>query len=142
KISDNPRANRDPMWIGDTVYYVSDKDGKFNLYAYDTTNRRTTQITQNRDWDIRWPGSDNTSRIVYERDGEIEVFDVGSKRATRLSINVPDDGVHKRRRQVSVANLITSYSLSPKGERALFAARGDIFSAPVEQGSVRNLTMS
>src|SRR5690606_2708700 len=80
KISDDPRANRDPMWIGDTVFYVSDKDGKFNLYAYDTTNRRTTQITQNRDWDIRWPGSDNTSRIVYERDGEIEVFDVGSKR--------------------------------------------------------------
>ncbi len=142
KISDNPRANRDAMWIGDTIYYVSDKDGKFNLYSYSTGNRRTTQVTQNRDWDIRWPSSDNSSRIVYERDGELEIFDIGSGRATRLSINLPDDGVHKRRRQVSVSNLISSFSLSPKGERALFAARGDIFTTPVERGSVRNLTMS
>ena len=142
KISDGPRASRDAMWIGNTIYYNSDKDGKFNLYAYDTGSKKTTQVTKNRDWDIRWASSDNQDRIVYERDGELEVMDVGSKKTSKLTINVPDDGSYKRRRQVSVANLISSYALSPKGERALFAARGDIFTAPVEKGGVRNLTRS
>ncbi|MGH9818662.1 MAG: S41 family peptidase, partial [Pyrinomonadaceae bacterium] len=124
------------------IYYNSDKDGKFNLYAYDTASAKTTQITKNRDWDIRWPSSDDQGRIIYERDGELEIMDVASKRTTKLSINVPDDGVNKRKRQVSVANLISSYALSPKGERALFSARGDIFTVPSEKGGVRNLTHS
>lgn len=141
-ISDNPRANRDAMWIGNTIYYNSDKDGKFNLYAYDTGNGRTSQVTRNRDWDIRWPSSDNQGKIIWERDGELEVFDVSSRRSNKVNILVPNDGVNRRRRQASVANQISSYSLSPKGERALFAARGDIFTAPIEKGSVRNLTNS
>ncbi|MBC7900278.1 MAG: PD40 domain-containing protein, partial [Saprospiraceae bacterium] len=142
KISDSPRASRDAMWIGDTVYYNSDKDGKFNLYAYDPAGKKTTQITKNRDWDIRWASSDNQNRIIYERDGELEVFDVNSRKPAKLSISVPDDGTNRRKRQVSVANLISSYALSPKGERAVFAARGDVFTAPVEKGGVRNLTRS
>jgi tricorn protease len=141
-ISDSPRASRDAMWIGDTVYYNSDRDGKFNLYAYDTGTGKTVQVTRNRDWDIRWPSSDDQSRIVYERNGELEILDLGSKKSAKLSITVPDDGVWKRKRQVSVAGNISSYSLSPKGERALFAARGDIFTAPIEKGGVRNLTKS
>jgi tricorn protease len=142
KISDSPRSCRDAMWIGSSIYYNSDKDGKFNLYAYDTASGKTTQITKNRDWDIRWPSSDNKGMIVYERDGELETFDVGSRKANRLSINVPDDGNYKRKRQAFVGNQISNYALSPKGERALFVARGDIFSAPVEKGGVRNLTRS
>ncbi|MEO8649329.1 MAG: S41 family peptidase [Acidobacteriota bacterium] len=140
KISEGPRASRDPMWIGDRIYYNSDRDGKFNLYSYDPASKKTVQVTTNRDWDIRWASSDDQNRIVYERNGELEIFDINSKKATKLNILVSDDGVNKRRRQVSVANLITSYSLSPKGERALFAARGDIFTAPVEKGGTRNLT--
>lgn len=141
-ISDSPRACRDAMWIGNTVFYNSDKDGKFNLYAYDTGSGKTTQVTKNRDWDIRWPSSDDKDQIIYERDGELEVMDVGSKKTSKLSINVPDDGINRRKRQVNAAQNITSYSLSPKGERALFAARGDIFTAPIEKGNVRNLTRS
>lgn len=141
-ISDNPRAARDAMWIGNSIYYNSDKDGKFNLYAYDTATGKTAQITKNRDWDIRWPSSDGQDKIVYERDGELEVMDVASKKTAKLSINVPDDGINKRKRQVSVAGQIGSYSLSPKGERALFSARGDIFTVPLEKGGVRNLTRS
>lgn len=141
-ISDNPRASRDAMWIGGSVYYNSDKDGKFNLYAYNTAGGKTTQITNNRDWDIRWPSSDEQNRIVYERDGELEVLDVASKRSSKLSINVPDDGISKRKRQVAVGTQISAYNLSPKGERAVFAARGDIFTAPIEKGGSRNLTKS
>ncbi len=142
KVSDDPHAARDAMWIGDTIFYNSDRDGKFNLWAYDTKDKKTTQITKNRDWDIRWPSSDGEGRIIYERDGELEILTASSKRSQRLSINVPNDGINRRRRTVSVSNLISSYSLSPKGERAVFAARGDIFSVPIEKGGVRNLTRS
>jgi tricorn protease len=142
KISDGPRASRDAMWIGDKIYYNSDRDGKFNLWSYDPGTKKTVQVTTNRDWDIRWPSSDNQGRIVYERDGDLEVLDINSKKSNKLTISVPDDGVYKRRRQAFVGNQIASYSLSPKGERALFAARGDIFTAPVEKGGVRNLTKS
>ncbi|MBK7393440.1 MAG: PD40 domain-containing protein [Chloracidobacterium sp.] len=141
-ISDSPRACRDAMWIGNTVYYNSDKDGKFDLYAYDTSNNKTTQVTKNRDWDIRWPSSDNQGHVIYERDGELETLDVGSKKTTRLIINVPNDGVNRRPRQAFVGNQVSWYALSPKGERALFAARGDIFTAPIEKGGTRNLTKS
>ena len=142
KISDNPRSNRDAMWIGDTIYFNSDKDGKFNLYAYNTGSAKITQVTNYKDWEVRWSSSDNQNRIIYERSGELEIYDVNAKKANKLNIFVPDDGLNKRSRQVSVANMISNYSVSPKGERVLFAARGDIFSAPVEKGGTRNLTKS
>jgi tricorn protease len=91
-ISDSPFASRDAMWIGDAIFYNTDKDGKFNLWEYDPGSKKTTQITKNRDWDIRWPSSDDQSKIVYERNGELEVFDVGSKKASRISISVPMTG--------------------------------------------------
>ena len=139
-ISDSPFASRDAMWIGNTIYYNSDRDGKFNLYAYDPGSKKTTQVTHNRDWDVRWPSSDNQNKIIYERDGELEVMDVASKRANKLSVFVPDDGINKRKRQASVANRISAAELSAKGERAVFSARGDIFTVPIEKGGARNLT--
>jgi len=141
-ISDSPFASRDAMWIGNTIYYNSDKGGKFNLYAYDPGSKKTAAVTAFRDWDVRWPSSDDQSRIIYERNGELEILDIASKRSNQLSITVPDDGVNKRPRQTSVANRISSYDLSPKGERAVFSARGDIFTVPIEKGGTRNLTRS
>jgi tricorn protease len=140
RVSEGPRASRDPMWIGNTIYFDSDRDGHFNLYAYDVPSGKTAQVTFNKTWDVRWPSSDNESRIVYELDGELHVFDTKAKKDSALAIFVPDDGLHKRPSRVSVAQNIEDYSLSPKGERVLFCARGDIFTAPVEHGPTRNLT--
>ncbi|MGA9770497.1 MAG: S41 family peptidase [Blastocatellia bacterium] len=142
RISEGPRATRDPMWVGNTIYYDSDRDGHFNLYAYDIPSSKTTQVTFNKTWDVRWPSSDNDSRIIYELNGELQVFDTKSKKNTALAITVPDEGLNRRPSRVSVANMIEDVSLSPKGERVLFTARGDIFSAPVEKGPTRNLTHS
>jgi tricorn protease len=140
KITDHPRANRDPMWIGNTIYFNSDRDGKFNLYAYDVPSGKTTQVTSFKDWEVRWPSSDRAERIIYERNGQLEIFNVKSRKTTALSITAPDDGVARRASRVSAANNIEDASLSPKGERVLFAARGEIFSAPAEKGPTRNLT--
>ena len=142
RITEGPRATRDAMWIGDTIYYNSDRDGHFNLYAYTVYNGKTTQITNSRTWDVRWPSSDNENQIVYELNGELQVLDTRTNKSTPISINVPDEGNARRPSRVSAANLIESFGLSPKGERVLFAARGDIFSAPVEKGPTRNLTDS
>lgn len=142
RITEGPRPTRDAMWIGDTIYFNSDRDGHFNLYAYNVAGGRTSQVTTSRSWDVRWPSSDNEGQIVYELNGELVVMDARTKKSTPISINVPDEGNWSRPSRVSAANLIESVGLSPKGERALFAARGDIFTAPIEKGPTRNLTDS
>jgi tricorn protease len=141
-ITEGTRASRDPMWIGKEIYYDSDRDGHFNIYAYDTVSGKTRQITRQTVWDVRWPSTDRQQRIVYELDGELQVLDVNTGQSTPISVRVPDDGVNRRPSYVSAANLIEQVELSPKGQRVLFAARGDIFSAPVEKGPTRNLTHS
>jgi tricorn protease len=142
QISEGPRPSRDPMWIGDTIYFNSDRDGHFNLFAYNVPTGKTTQITNSKLWDVRWPSSDNEGKIVYEMNGELQVLDAKNRKSTAISVTVPDDGLARRPSRVSAANQIESVGLSPKGERAVFAARGDIFSAPIEKGPTRNLTHS
>ena len=68
------------MWLGDTIFFNSDRDGHFDLYAYSTQNGRTTQVTSNRPWDVRWPSSDNEGQIVYELNGELQVLDARTER--------------------------------------------------------------
>ncbi len=142
KITEGPRATRDAMWIVDTIFYNSDRDGHFNLYAYSVSSGRTTQVTAEKQWDVRWPSSDNEGQIVYELDGEIQVMDAKSKKSTRIAINVPDEGLARRPSRVAVGNQIENVGLSPKGERVVIAARGDIFTVPIEKGPTRNLTQS
>ncbi|HVE57029.1 MAG TPA: S41 family peptidase [Pyrinomonadaceae bacterium] len=142
KISEGVRPWRDAMWIGDKIFFNSDKDGKFNLYSYDVASGKTVPATSFKDWEVRWASSDDQSRIVYERNGELEIYDTRSGKSNKLNINVPDDGVYKRPRSVNAAQVLENVALAPKGERVLFGARGDIFSAPVEKGGTRNLTHS
>ena len=142
QMTDHPRADRDPMWIGSEIYFTSDRDGKNNLYAYDTLTKITEQVTEEDTWDIRWPSDDGEGRIVYELDGELQIFDVAVGESRPLSISVPDDGLYKRPTVKSVGSQIEGFALSPKGERALFVARGDVFTAPIEKGPTRNLTNS
>jgi tricorn protease len=142
QVTDHPRSDRDPMWIGDKIYFSSDRDGTLNIYAYDTVTGNTRQVTRSSEWDVRWPSDDGKSRIVYEMNGELQVLDVRNGSARPISIWVPDDGVARRPKRIEVADTIEDWELSPKGERALFVARGDIFTAPIEDGPTRNLTRS
>jgi tricorn protease len=142
KITDDPRAHRDPMWVGDKIFFSSDKDDTLNLYAYDTKSKKTDELTHSTKWDVRWPSTDHKNQIVYESAGELNIYDISSGQSRHLSITVPTDALAMRPSSVSAANDIESFGLSPKGERALFSARGDIFTAPIEKGPTRNLTDS
>ncbi|MEP6635160.1 MAG: S41 family peptidase [Acidobacteriota bacterium] len=142
RITEGPRPTRDPIWVGDTIYFNSDRDGHFNLYSYDVATGKTTEVTTSKTWDVRWPSSDNQSRIVYELNGELQVLDAKSGHSNAISISVPDEGLARRPSRIPVAGFMESVGLSPKGERGLFNARGDIFTAPIEKGPTRNLTHS
>ncbi len=142
RVTDNPRTDRDPMWVGSTVFFASDRDGTLNLYAFDTTTGETRELTHSTTWDVRWPSADERGRIVYELDGELQLYDTSSGTSTPIPITVPTDALPTRPSHVSVADKIEGFAASPKGERALFVARGDVFTAPIENGPTRNLTHS
>ena len=142
KVTEDLRSHRDPMWIGDKIYYSSDKDDTLNLYSYDPKTKATEELTHSNKWDVRWPSTDHRGRIVYELGGELNIFDIASGQSTHLSIQVPTDALAERPSRVSAAGQIEWTELSPKGERALMVARGDVFTVPIEKGATRNLTNS
>ena len=142
RVTDHRRADRDPMWIGDAIYFTSDRGGTLNLYGYDLASRETTQLTHSETWDVRWPGDDGAGRIVYELNGELQIYSIDEGASRPVAVTVPDDGLAMRPARVAAADLIEDAELSPQGERALFVARGDVFTAPIENGPTRNLTRS
>ncbi len=139
-IAPSKRTERDPMWIGEKVYFVSDRDGTLNLYSVGVDGSGLEQLTKSTTWDVRWASSDNAGKVVYELGGELRLWDVAAKAERAIPITVPSDGLASRPSRISAEKNIERFALSPKGERALFVARGDVFTAPIEKGPTRNLT--
>ena len=142
RVTADPRTDRDPMWIGDTIYFASDRDGTLNLYAYDIASGDTRELTHSTTWDVRWPSDDGVGRIVYELGGELAIYDIAAGTSQPITIEVPTDALPTRPEHVSVADDVEDFELSPDGARALFVARGDVYTVPIEHGPVRNLTHS
>jgi tricorn protease len=142
RITQDPRADRDPMWIGQSVYFNSDRNGFSNIYRHDLANDKVEQVTRYTAWDVRWPSADASGQIVFELDGDLHVLDTRTGKDAAISIYVPDDGISRQPERVSAAKNIEWFSISPDGARALFIGRGDLFTAPVEHGLVRNLSHS
>jgi tricorn protease len=141
-ISDHPRTDRDPMWIGDRIWFASDRSGTLNLWSYDVQSKAVHQETFGTTWDIRWPsaGGPEDSGIVYEQAGELHWLDTKTGKEAAIKIRVPDEGANQRPKQVDARGLIEGFALSPGGRRAIFAARGELLTAPREHGDVRNIT--
>jgi len=131
----------DPMWIGDTVYFRSDRSGEFNVFAYDTKSKQVRQITKHTDFPVL-SASNGANRIVYEQAGVLHVLDPQSGASKKLSIGVASDLRELRPRFVKGARWIRDAALSPTGARAVFDFRGEIVTVPGEKGDVRNLTNS
>ncbi|HLU48099.1 MAG TPA: peptidase S41, partial [Planctomycetota bacterium] len=130
------------MWIGDRIWFASDRTGTLNLWSCDPSGGTPEQATFSKEWDVRWPGASPDGRIVYELGGRLHVFDTRTRADLPLSIWVPDDGVARRPSSIRVEGNIESFGLGPTGTRALFVARGEVFTVPTEHGAVRNLTRS
>ena len=131
----------DPMWIGDTVYFRSDRGGEFNVFGYDTKSKQVRQVTKHADFPVLSAGAGG-GRIVYEQAGVLHVLDPASGTSKKLVIGVTSDLRETRARYVKGARWIRDVALSPTGARAAFGFRGEIVTVPGEKGDVRNLTNS
>jgi tricorn protease len=139
-----PRENSNdfnPMWVGDKVYFLSDRSGAVTLFSYDTAAKRVNQLVRNEGLDIKY-ASAGPGAIVYEQFGTINLLDLKSGSAKKIDIRVTGDMPSVRPRFERVANRIATVGLSPTGARAVFEARGEILSVPAEKGNARNLTNS
>ncbi|HON92463.1 MAG TPA: PDZ domain-containing protein [Sedimentisphaerales bacterium] len=141
KLTDFPGTDAVPMWHQDTIYFLSDRDArkKLNLWAYELRTQRTRQVTHFTEYDVKWP-SIGPDAIVFENGGLLHLLDLDTETSKPLSIQVPTDLPQIRAELKNVSNRIENWSLSPTGKRALFEARGELFTVPEKHGSVRNLT--
>lgn len=130
-----------PVWSGDKIFFSSDRDLKLNIWQYNTTTKETTQITRHSDFDVMWP-SGNGDWLVYENGGYLWKLDLKSGQNQKLSININFDNPNLVPYYKNVTTNIHSFAVSPTGKRALFDARGDIFSVPAENGITENLTQT
>jgi tricorn protease len=130
-----------PMWINNTIYFVSDRNHTKNLFACRLDTKQVTQLTRHDDFDIM-TASAGPGAIVYEQAGYIYLVDTGSGRAQRLNIEVTGDLAWTRPQFKKVVSMIRTSALSPTGVRAAFEARGEIFTVAAEKGDYRNLTQS
>ena len=130
-----------PMWNGNTIYFISDREGVMNLFSYDLGSKQTKQLTDYKEFDIKWP-SLGPDAIVYENGGLLYEYALATGKTRQIPIQVHAENLQARAEYKSAAQNIESYALSPSGARAVLAARGNIFTAPAEKGSARNLTDS
>lgn len=134
------RANdTDPMWIGNQIYFRSDRDGEFNLYSYDVASKKIQRLTNHTDFPIQM-ASASDGAIVYEQAGYLHTFDPSTKQSSRLRIGVAADLVETRPRFAKAPKFIRNATISPSGARAAFEVRGEIITVPGEKGDDRNLT--
>ena len=131
----------DPVWLGNTIYFLSDRDYAANLYSYDPGAKQVTQLTHYKDFDAKHLNAGG-GVLVYEQGGYIHLFDPVTKSDKQLVINVRGDLPWALPHWEDVSQSLTNPSLSPTGARALFEARGEVFTIPVEKGDWRNLTRS
>lgn len=142
--SELPRTNtldQFPMWSGNDIFFISDRTGTMNLYKYGVSDKRTTKLTDYKEYDIKWP-SLGSGAIAYENGGRIFLFEIASGQAKPVPVTVSSDLTLTRPTLKNVSNNITAFALSPSAARAVFGARGEIFTLPAENGSPRNLTNS
>jgi len=131
----------DPMWIGDRIYFLSDRNGEFNLFAYDTKSKQLAQLTSFKDFPVI-DATAGDGKVIFEQAGYVHVFDPTVQKEARLKIGVAADLIETRSRYAKGAKYIRNVSLSPSGARAAFEYRGEIVTVPMEKGDDRNLTQS
>ena len=137
-ITNNRAQDIFPMWVGDEIYFLSDRDRTMNLFVYDTKTKTTSKVTDFTEYDIKFP-STNGQLIVFENAGYIYRFDPAAKKAEKVSITLTSDHLYARSEIKDGGRYMRGASLSPDGKRVVVTARGEIFNLPVEKGVTKNI---
>ncbi|MBN2345921.1 MAG: PD40 domain-containing protein, partial [Candidatus Aminicenantes bacterium] len=141
RLTDFPGTDQHPSWWGNKIYFVSDRDLALNIYSFDLTSDKIEPLTRHREYDVLWP-SGRGGRLAYENGGRIHVLDLASGQERRLVVNLNFDNPGVLPIFRNVGEFISSYEISPSGKRAVFDARGDLFTVPEKEGVTYNLTRS
>ena len=140
-----PRDNSNdhhPMWVGDTIYFLSDRNGPVSLFAYNTNTKQVSEALHSDGLDFK-SASAGPGAIVIEQFGAIKVYDLQSHEARDITIHIDGDIAAVRPHFAKVeSKRIQNFGLSPTGARAVFEAWGEIFTVPTDKGDIRNLTNS
>ena len=140
-ITNNPAQDIIPMWHGNKIYFLSDRDElkRMNLYVYDLTTKDTKKLTDFKDFDIKFPSLGNKA-IVYENGGYIYKMDLSNEESKKVNISIAEDFVSGRTYLKDVSKDIANFEIASDGKRALFGAHGDVFTVPEKYGETRNIT--
>jgi tricorn protease len=130
-----------PLWISDTIYFLSDRNGSYTLFSYDTKTKNETQVIENKGMPFKSADA-GPGAIVYEQFGSIHLYDLASHHEHPVKITVSADLVQPRPHFEKVAKQIANANISPTGARAVFEAHGEILTVPAEKGDIRNITNS
>ena len=131
----------DPVWLDDSVFFISDRDGVANVWEYQTKSKTLKQVTKFTDFDVKSIDS-GAGTIVFEQAGYIHELDPKSGKEKVVNILATGDFPWMMPNWEDVTNRMTNMALSPTGKRVVVEARGEIFTIPAEKGDVRNLTNS
>jgi tricorn protease len=128
-----------PQWVGDKVYFLSDREGAVTLFSYDTKSRKVDRLIDNQGLDLKWISA-GPGAIVYEQFGGIYVYNIKSKKSKQVQISIHGDLPEVRPRYEKVDKAVRSMAISPTGARVVMEARGEILTVPAKKGDPRNLT--
>jgi len=138
-ITNNKAQDIMPMWIGDNIFFISDRDRTMNLFVYDTKTKQTTKVTNFTEYDIKFP-TVHGNLIVFENGGYIYKMDATTRQPQKVNITLSSDNIYARNEIKDGAGYIRYASLSPDGERVVMTARGEVFNLPVDKGVTKNIT--
>lgn len=133
--------DREPQWVGEEIFFLSDRDFAMNIWSYHLKTKQLKQVTTYRDFDCKSLRS-GAGKLIFENGGRLYTLDAKGGEPKKLTITVEGDFPWARPHWEKVGAGIAEYSLSPSGKRALMSSRGDVFSVPAEKGDIRNLTTS
>ena len=140
-ITNHPAQDIFPMWFGDEIFFVSDRDRTANIFVYNVKTQQTNKVTNYTEYDVKFPSAGDKA-IVYENGGDIFCLDVATRNARKISVRINDDGFAGRNVLKDVSKEIQSADVSPDGKRLVLSAHGEVFTVPVKSGITRNLTLS
>ena len=140
-VSNNIAQDIFPMWIGEEIFYSSDRDMTMNLFVYNTRTGATEKVTNFTEYDVKFPSTDGKT-IVFENGGYIYRLDPKTRKYAKVSITLASDAVYGRDERKNVGGSMNEASLAPDGSRVVVTARGEVFDVPVGKGVVRNITRS
>lgn len=140
-ITNNEAQDIFPMWIGDDIFFLSDRDRIMNLFVYHTKTGNTEKVTDFTQYDIKFPSVNGTT-IVFENGGYIYKMDAATRKPEKVTITLSSDNIYARSSLKNGADYLRAFGLSPDGERLAVTARGEVFDVPAAKGVTKNITRS